>query len=73
MAARPSLMGKTVRRLAALALAVVLSVTGCQVGDPHACDNHGGVRVYVKAIYYCNDGTKVGNGWLWLHHKKVAP
>lgn len=64
------------KRLAVLiaAVAVVLTVAGCQYPPhPHACDNHGGIRIYVKAIYYCNDGRTVGNGWLWLHHKEIAP
>jgi hypothetical protein len=64
------------RLLAALILAAVALLTaGChvQLGYPHACDNHGGTRVWIKGMNYCNDGTSVGDGWLWLHHLDRAP
>ena len=61
-------------RLAVLALTVLL-IAGCRirVGYPHACDNHGGTRVVVKGLNYCRDGRIVGDGWLWVHHREVAP
>jgi hypothetical protein len=46
---------------------VVLALTGCSAGYPHACDGHGGTRIQLKGVYYCNDGTTIGAGWLWLH------
>jgi hypothetical protein len=63
------------RRLAFLLIvaAAALLDAGCGYPHPHACDNHGGIHTYVKAIYYCRDGTTVGNGWLWLHHESEAP
>lgn len=54
-------------RFAALMIAVALSAAGCEYPFPHACDGHGGIRVMVKAIYYCKDGTDIGSGWLDLH------
>jgi hypothetical protein len=49
------------------AAAVVLALTGCDYGYPHACDGHGGTRIVFKGIYYCHDGSMIGAGWLWLH------
>ena len=52
---------------------LILGAAGCQYAYPDACANHGGIRAEVKAVYYCNDGTSVGSGWLWLNHKTAAP
>jgi hypothetical protein len=49
------------------ALMAVLVLTGCTHTFPHACEGHGGIQGVVKGIYYCNDGTSIGGGWLWLH------
>jgi len=54
-------------------LIAALTLAGCQHKYPHACDNHGGIHSVIKGIYYCNDGTSIGGGWLWLHHETVAP
>lgn len=64
-----------VRRWPLIVIALaLLALAGCQYPPhPHACDNHGGIRIYIKAIYYCHDGHTVGNGWLWLNRKEVAP
>jgi len=64
----PRLQGRP-RILAVLALigAVLLTLAGCTLGYPHACDGHGGTRVVIKGIYYCHDGSSIGGGWLWLH------
>jgi len=62
-------MNRLLRILAPLILlgAVLLALTGCDYGYPHACDGHGGTRVVIKGVYYCRDGSFIGSGWLWLH------
>lgn len=57
----------------AMLAAVAFVAAGCQAGYPHACDNHGGTRHVVKDVNVCKDGHKVGDGWLKLHGKTVAP
>jgi hypothetical protein len=52
---------------ALIAAAIPLLLAGCSYGYPHACDGHGGTRVYVKGLYWCHDGSKIGAGWLLLH------
>lgn len=61
------------RRICLVAAALIgaavlaLSLAGCSYGYPHACDGHGGTRVVIKGIYYCDDGSSIGAGWLFFH------
>jgi hypothetical protein len=51
------------RVFAALALGVVLAAGGCKTGLQQPCTGHGGIKYYVKPVFYCNDGTNaLSNG-----------